>query len=66
MLLLKSIILLEDWGVAEYKCDNDLHVRLVRIGVNDRFGELGSLRYIWKQHGLTAEQIASKIEFLLK
>ena len=53
-------------SIAEYKCDNDLHVRLVRIGVNDRFGELGSLRYIWKQHGLTAEQIASKIEFLLK
>ena len=53
-------------SIAEYKCDNDLHIRLVRIGVNDRFGELGSLRYIWKQHGLTAEQIASKIEFLLK
>ncbi|EKU91319.1 transketolase family protein [Bacteroides oleiciplenus] len=53
-------------SIAEYKCDNNLHARLVRIGVNDRFGELGSLRYIWKQHGLTAEQIASKIEFLLK
>lgn len=53
-------------AIAEYKCDNDLHSKLVRIGVNDRFGKLGSLRYIWEQHGLTAEQIAAKIEFLLK
>lgn len=53
-------------AIAEYKCDNDLHTKLVRMGVNDRFGKLGSLRYIWEQHGLTAEQIAAKIEFLLK
>ncbi len=53
-------------AVAEYKCDNDLDVRVTRIGVNDFFGKLGSQRYIWEQHGLTSEQIADKIESILK
>ncbi len=53
-------------AVAEFKCDNNINTQLVRVGVNDRFCKLGTQRYIWEQHGLTSEQIAEKIESILK
>lgn len=49
-------------AIAEYKADREHAPRLVRIGVEDRFGKLGDLRYCWEQHGLTAPQIAERIE----
>lgn len=49
-------------AVAEYKADFDKESKLIRIGINDYFGKLGSLRYLWEQHGLTSGQIADKIE----
>jgi len=49
-------------AIAEYKADKDCISRLVRIGVKDRFGKLGDLRYCWEQHGLTSPQIAECIE----
>lgn len=49
-------------AIAEYMADKDNTPRLVRIGVEDRFGKLGDLRYCWEQHGLTAFQIAERIE----
>lgn len=49
-------------AIAEYKADKENLPRLVRIGVEDRFGKLGDLRYCWEQHGLTAPQIAERIE----
>lgn len=48
-------------AIAEYKSDKEYKTRLVRIGVNDRFGKLGDMRYCWEQHGLTAPQIADRI-----
>ena len=53
-------------AVAEYKADKLNAPRLVRIGVNDFFCKLGELRYCWEQHGLTAPQIAARIESELK
>ena len=49
-------------AIAEYKADKDNTPRLVRIGVQDYFGKLGDLRFCWGQHGLTAPQIADRIE----
>lgn len=48
-------------AIAEYMSDKNTP-RLIRIGVQDNFGKLGDLRYCWQQHGLTATQIAERIE----
>ncbi|MBR1902963.1 MAG: hypothetical protein IJ826_08315, partial [Bacteroidaceae bacterium] len=49
-------------AIAEHKADRDNTPRLVRIGVEDNFGKLGDLRFCWEQHGLTAPQIATRIQ----
>lgn len=49
-------------AIAEYMADKEKTPRLVRIGVEDYFCKLGDLRYCWEQHGLTAPQIAERIE----
>lgn len=49
-------------AIAEYMSDKSHTPRLVRIGVQDYFSKLGDLRYCWQQHGLTAPQIADRIE----
>lgn len=49
-------------AIAEYKADKANSPLLIRIGVEDFFGKLGDLRYCWEQHGLTAPQIAERIE----
>ncbi len=49
-------------AIAEYMAEQASHPRLVRIGVGDFFCKLGDLRYCWEQHGLTAPQIAERIE----
>ncbi len=49
-------------AIAEYMSDKPHMPRLVRIGVQDHFAKLGDLRYCWQQHGLTAPQIADRIE----
>ena len=48
-------------AIAEFIADKNFSSRLVRIGVEDQFCKLGDLRYCWEQHGLTAPQIAGKI-----
>lgn len=48
-------------AIAEYLADKVVSPRLIRIGVEDRFGRLGDLRYCWEQHGLTAPQIADRV-----
>lgn len=53
-------------AISEYIADKCYCSKLVRIGVVDRFGKLGDLRYCWEQHGLTAEQIVERIENELK
>lgn len=49
-------------AMAEYKSDYNYTTRLVRFGINDYFCKLGELRYCWEQHGLTAPQIAERID----
>ncbi len=53
-------------AIAEYMADKDSTPRLIRIGVGDFFCKLGDLRYCWEQHGLTASQIAERVEKELK
>lgn len=48
-------------AIAEYISDKTYASRLTRIGVEDKFGKLGDLRYCWEQHGLTSTQIADRI-----
>ena len=48
-------------SIAEYMSDKRYDSRLVRIGVEDRFGKLGDMRFCWEQHGLTAQQISDRI-----
>ena len=49
-------------AIAEYMSEKEQTPRLVRIGVQDNYGKLGDLRFCWEQHGLTAPQIAERIE----
>ncbi len=49
-------------AVAEYKATFARAPRQVMIGFHDTFTEAGSQRYVWEQAGLTAEQIAQRIE----
>lgn len=49
-------------AVAEYLSEKENSPRLIRIGVGDFYGKLGDLRYCWEQYGLTAPQIAERIE----
>lgn len=49
-------------AIAEYMSEKEHTPRLVRIGVQDNYGKLGDLRFCWEQHGLTAPQIAEKIQ----
>lgn len=53
-------------AIAEYMSEKEQSPRLVRIGVQDKYGKLGDLRFCWEQHGLTAPQIADKIMKELK
>lgn len=48
-------------AVAEYMAGLGHSPKLVRIGVEDHFCKLGDLRFCWEQHGLTAPQIADRI-----
>jgi len=49
-------------AIAEYMSEKEQSPRLVRIGVQDKYGKLGDLHFCWEQHGLTAPQIAEKIQ----
>ena len=53
-------------AIAEYMSEKEHTPRLLRIGVQDHYGKLGDLRYCWEQHGLTAPQIAERIEKEIK
>lgn len=53
-------------AIAEYMSERAHTPRLVRIGIGDFYGKLGDLRYCWEQHGLTAPQIAERIEREIK
>lgn len=53
-------------AIAEYMSEKEQTPRLIRIGVQDNYGKLGDLRFCWEQHGLTAPQIAERIEKEIK
>lgn len=40
--------------------------RMIRIGINDVFGESGNARQLMEKYGLTAENIASKVKAIMK
>ena len=53
-------------AIAQYKAERNAAVPLAVLGAEQRYARLGSPRYIWRQHGLTAEQIADEIENRLR
>jgi transketolase len=52
-------------AVAETLSEN-YPVLLKRIGINDEFGEVGTLEYLQERFGLTAQNIAAQAKKLLK
>lgn len=48
-------------SIAEYKADKADAPVLISIGVDDTYRKLGTQEYIWRQYGLTAEQISETI-----
>lgn len=53
-------------AVAEVMADNNVDAKLTRIGVDERFGQVGSPAYLQKEFGLTADDISTVIAALLK
>lgn len=52
-------------AVAEVLCENH-PVPLRRVGIKDRFGEVGPIEYLKEQFGLTASHIASAVKEVIK
>lgn len=65
----KSIITIENHSitgglgsaVAEVLAEENIPVPLLRIGVNEQFGQVGTPEYLQEAYGLTAKQIKQKI-----
>ena len=49
-------------AVAEVLCENSANVPFKRVGIMDRFGEVGTRDYLIETMGLTKEDIAAAIE----
>lgn len=47
--------------VAEILCEQGCHAPLKRIGVQDQFGQVGSLNYLKKAYNMTAEDIVNTV-----
>ena len=52
-------------AVIEYYSDNNLHPRVLRMGINDRFVEHGSTSELYNMLGLDAYGIEAQIRQLL-
>lgn len=52
-------------AVAETLAESDLHVKLKRIGVDERFGQVGSPDFLQEEFGLTTEKIFERLQFNL-
>lgn len=52
-------------AVAEFLCEN-YPIKIIRVGVNDEFGEVGTLEYLQERFKLTAANIVEKAKKLLK
>lgn len=53
-------------AVAEVLADNGLAIPLKRIGVDERFGQVGTPAFLQEEFGLTAEKIIEQIDVLSK
>ncbi len=53
-------------AVSEVIVECDCLVPMGKIGVMDRFGQVGSLDYLIKEYGLTAEDIVSEVKRTIK
>lgn len=49
-------------AVAEVLAENGLGTKLTRIGVNERFGQVGTPEFLQKEYGLTSQDIENKIQ----
>lgn len=52
-------------SVAEVLADNGIVIPLKRIGVDERFGQVGSQQYLQEEYGLTVDAIYDVIEALV-
>lgn len=53
-------------AVAEIMAETGSKIKLKRIGVEDRFGQVGSFEFLKKEYGLTKEHVKSAILDLVK
>ncbi|WP_297076381.1 transketolase family protein [uncultured Enterococcus sp.] len=49
-------------AVAEVLADNGLGIQLTRIGIDNRFGQVGTPAFLQEEYGLTTEQILKQID----
>lgn len=52
-------------AVAEVLSDNGIGVKLKRVGINDQFGQVGTIDYLKEAYGLTIENLKTKIKEML-
>lgn len=52
-------------AVAETLAESDFHVKLKRIGVDERFGQVGTPDFLQEEFGLTTEKILERLQFNL-
>lgn len=53
-------------AVAEVLSDNGIGVKLKRVGINDQFGQVGTIDYLKEAYGLTVQNLKTKIKETLK
>lgn len=49
-------------AVAEVLADNGLGIQLTRIGIDNRFGQVGTPAFLQEEYGLTTKQILKQID----
>lgn len=55
-----------DFGSAVVEIlSQTLPVKVLRIGVNDQFGESGTVDKLWQKHGLDVESIVQRVKSIL-
>lgn len=52
-------------AVADYLFEVNSHARLMKIGVEDKFSNVGDYSFLLNQHGLTVDNICSKIKEII-
>lgn len=48
-------------AIADVIAENGLNIKLLKIGVNERFGQVGSPDYLQNEFGLSADKILAKL-----